>query len=72
MKTSSARVGVDQRGELPPRGLQLLLGGLAEMMDAGSVTIHLTETRHQRLQDFGSDRGGGVMVEVEMLHLHSF
>jgi hypothetical protein len=32
----------------------------------------LTETRHHRLQDFGSDRGGGVVVEIEVLHYHSF
>jgi hypothetical protein len=29
----------------------------------------LTETRHYRLQNFGSDRGGGIVVEIEMLHL---
>ena len=62
-------VGVDQGGQLPPRRLQPLLGALAEMVDAGSVTIHLTETRHHRLQNFRSDGGGGVVVEIEVLHL---
>jgi hypothetical protein len=66
------RVGVDERRNLPAGGFQLLLGGLAEMVDAGSVTIHLTETRHQRLQNFGSDGSGGVVVEIEMLHLPLF
>ena len=60
--------GVDQRRQLPPRPFQPLFGRLSEMMDAGSVTIHLTETRHQRLQYFGSDRRGGVVVEIEALH----
>ena len=46
------------------------LARLPEMVDAGSVTIHLTETRHHGLQHFGSDGRGGVVVEVEMLHLH--
>jgi hypothetical protein len=32
----------------------------------------LTETRHRRLQDFGSDGGCGVVVEIEMLHLLPF
>jgi hypothetical protein len=62
------RVGVDQRGKLAARRFQPLLGGLAEMVDAGSVTIHLTETRRQRLQNLGSDGSGGVVVEIEMLH----
>ena len=59
-------------GDLPPRRFQPLLGGLAEMVDAGRVTIHLTETRHHGLQNLGSDGSGGVVVEVEVLHLHSF
>ena len=72
VKTISVRAGVDQRRDLPPRRFQPLLGGLAEMVDAGRVTIHLTETRHQRLQDFRRDGGGGVVVEIEVLHLYSF
>jgi hypothetical protein len=32
----------------------------------------LTETRHRRLQNFGIDGSGGVVVEVEMLHLLLF
>ena len=63
---------VDQRRHLPAGGFQFLFGGLAEMMDAGSVTIHLTETRHRRLQNFGSDGGGSVVVEIEMLHVELF
>ena len=55
VKTISRRVGVDQRGDLPARRFQPLLRALAEMVDAGRVTIHLTETRHHRLQNFGSD-----------------
>ncbi len=43
--------------QLPPRGLQPLLGVLAEMMDAGSVTIHLTETRHQPSPELPERRG---------------
>jgi hypothetical protein len=42
------------------------------MVDAGSVTIHLTERRHCGLQNFGSYRGGGVVVEIEMVHLKVF
>ena len=72
VKTISAADGVDQRGHLPARGFQPLLGALAEMVDAGRVTIHLTETRHHRLQNFRSDGCGGVVVEVEMLHLTPF
>ena len=66
------RRGVDQRRQLPPGGLQPLLGGLPEMVDAGSVTIHLTETRHHGVQDLGRDGSGGVVVEIEMLHLLLF
>ena len=55
VKTISAAVGVDQRGDLAARRFQTLLGALSEMVDAGRVTIHLTETRHHRLQNFGSD-----------------
>ncbi len=65
-------VRMDQRGYLPPGGFQLLLGGLAEMVDAGSVTIHLTETLDRRLQNFRSDGGSGVVVEIEMLHVDLF
>jgi hypothetical protein len=32
----------------------------------------LTETRHHRLQNFGSDRGSGIVVEIETLHLNVF
>jgi hypothetical protein len=65
-------IRVDERGHLPAGGFQLLLGGLAEMVDAGSVTIHLTETRRHRLENLGSDRSCGVVVEVEMLHVPLF
>ena len=51
---------------------ETLLGGLSEMMNAGSVTIHLTETRHHRLQNLRSDRCGGVVVEVKPLHVLSY
>ena len=66
------RVGVDQRRHLPARGFQPLLRPLSEMVNAGRVTIHLTEARHQRLQDFRRDWSGGVVIEVEMLHLILF
>ena len=72
VKTISAGAGVDQRRHLPPRRFQPLLGRLPEMVDAGRVTIHLTETRHHRLQNFRSDGRGGVVVEIEMLHLNPF
>ncbi len=48
---------VDQRGQLPPRRFQPLLGGLPEMVDAGSVTIHLTETRHHASPELRERRG---------------
>jgi hypothetical protein len=32
----------------------------------------LSETRHHRLENFRSDGCGGVVIEVEMLHLYSF
>jgi hypothetical protein len=32
----------------------------------------LTETRRHRLENFGSDRSCGVVVEVEMLHVPLF
>ena len=67
-----ARRRRDERGQLAARGFQALLGGLSEMVDAGRVTIHLTETRHHRLENFRSDGGGGVVVEIEMLHLNLF
>ena len=63
---------MDQRGHLAARRFQPLLGALSEMVDAGRVTIHLTEARHHRLQNFRSDGRGGVVVEVEVLHLNSF
>jgi hypothetical protein len=62
---------ISRRG-LPPRHLQPLLGGLSEMMDAGSVTIHLTETRHRGLQHFRRHRGRRVVIEVETLHFFLF
>ena len=66
------RRGVDQRRQLPPGGLHALLGSLPEMVDAGSVTIHLTETRHHGVQGLGRGGSGGVVVEIEMLHLPIF
>jgi len=67
VKTIPGR-SVDQRGKLAARGFESLFGALAEMVDARRVTIHLTETRHHRLQNFRSDGRGGVVVEVEALH----
>ena len=69
VKTISAADGVDQGGHLAARRFQTLLRALSEMVDAGRVTIHLTETRHHRLENFRSDGCGGVVVEIEMLHL---
>ena len=66
------RGGVDERGHLAARGFQALLGGLSEMVDAGRVTIHLSEARHHRLEDLRIDRCGGVVIEVEVLHLDPF
>ena len=64
--------GIDERGHLAARGLQALLGGLSEMVDAGRVTIHLSEARHRRLENFPIDGRGGVVIEVEMLHFTTF
>src|SRR6202167_6666383 len=63
-----ARLAAHRRGGLPPRHFQPLLSLLSEMMDAGSVTIHLTETRHRGLQHFRRHRGRRVVIEVETLH----
>src|ERR1035437_5264587 len=64
--------GIDERGHLAARGFQALLGGLSEMVDAGRVTIHLSEARHHRLEDLRIDRCGGVVIEVEVLHWNPF
>jgi hypothetical protein len=32
----------------------------------------LSEARHHRLEDFRIDGSGGVVIEVEMLHLNPF
>ena len=64
--------GVDEGGYLPARGFQALLRALSEMVDAGRVTIHLSEARHHRLENFRSDGCGGVVIEIEMLHLNLF
>ena len=69
VKTISAADGVDEGRYLAARGFQPLLRALSEMVDAGRVTIHLSETRHHRLENFRSDGCGGVVIEVEMLHL---
>ena len=53
-------------------GFQALLGGLSEMVDAGRVTIHLFEARRHRLENLRRDGCGGVVIEVEMLHVSSF
>ncbi len=50
VKASSLASHADQRSHLPARGFQSLLGQLAEVVDAGSVTIHLTETQRHRFQ----------------------
>jgi hypothetical protein len=42
------------------------------MVDAGRVTIHLSEARHRRLENFLIDGRGGVVIEVEMLHYTTF
>jgi hypothetical protein len=63
---------MNQARDLPTRGFQLPLGSLAEIVDAGSVTIHLTETQRERLLNFGSDGGCGVVVEIKALHVISF
>ncbi len=68
VKTTSAGLAWIAHRKLPAGRFQPLFGGLAEMVDAGSVTIHLTETRRQRLQNLGSDGSGGVVVEIEALH----
>ena len=73
VKTISAADGVDEGGHLAARRFQPLLRALSEMVDAGRVTIHLSEARHHRLENFRSDGSGGVVIEVEMLHLyHTF
>ena len=66
------RVGVDQGGYLAARGLQALLRRLSEVVNARRVTIRLTEASGQRVEDFGRDWGGGVVIEVKMLHLILF
>ena len=71
-KHNLPRLAADQRRGLPPGHLQPLLGGLSEMMDAGSVTIHLTETLRRGLQHFRRHRGCRVVIEVETLHFFSF
>ena len=58
---------VNQRRDLPARGFQALLRALPEMVDTRRVTIRLTQARHDRVQHFGRERRGGVMVEIEML-----
>ena len=63
---------VDERGHLAARGFQPLLRRLSEMVDAGRVTIHLSEARHHRLENLRRDGSGGVVIEVEMLHLDLF
>ncbi len=66
------RIGVDQRRHLAPRRLQPAFGRLPEMVDARRVTIHLIETRDQRLQNFRRDGSGGVVIEIRVLHLFPF
>jgi len=41
-------------------------------VNARRVTIHLTETRDQRLQNFGRDGCSGVVVEIRVLHVVLF
>ena len=62
------RLAADQRGHLPPRQFQALLGHLPEMMDTGRVAIHFGQTRHHRLEDLRGHRRRRVMVEVKTLH----
>ena len=64
--------GMDQGRKLAARRFQTLLGRLPEMMNAGRVTIRLTETRDHCLQHLGSYGGRGVMVEIRALHLEPF
>src|SRR4051812_1620497 len=66
------RGSVDEGSHLAARGFQPLLRTLSEMVNAGRVTIHLSETRHHRLENFRSDGCGNVVIEVEMLHLYPF
>jgi len=66
------RAGVDHRGHLAAGGFQTLFRRLSEMVDAGRVTIHLSEAGHRRFQNFRIDRRGGVVIEVEMLHWKTF
>ena len=63
---------VDERGHLAARGFQPLLRRLSEMVDAGRVTIHLSEAGHGRLENLRIDGRGGVVIEVEMLHWNTF
>src|SRR5262245_36999561 len=65
-------IGLDQRRHLPPRHLEALLRALAEMVDTRRVTIRLTKTRHHRVQNLRNDGSSGVVIEIEMLHLHPF
>ena len=62
------RLAADERGRLPSRHFQALLGHLPEMMDTGRVAIHIGETRHGRLDDLRGHGRCRVMVEVETLH----
>ena len=71
-KDNFGRGGVDERGHLPARGFQALFGALSEMVNAGRVTIHLSEARYHRLENFRCDGSGGVVIEVEMLHVKPF
>ena len=62
------RLAADERGRLPTRHLQALLGHLPEMMDTGRVAIHFGETPDHRLDDFRRDGRCRVMIEVVTLH----
>ncbi len=64
-----ARVGVDQRGDLFARGLDVPRHRLAEMIRAGRIAIMLAQKRQHRLHHFRRDPRRGVVVEIINLPL---
>src|ERR1017187_4564584 len=61
-------LAANQGRKLAAGRFHALFGALPEMVDAGSITVHLTETRRQGFQHFWSDGRCGIVVEIEALH----
>ena len=69
VKTTSEGSAPNQGGHLRARLVQCGLGPLTEMVDARRVAELVAQGRHHPFDDGRRNRRGGVVIEINALHL---